>query len=183
MLGKTHVLGGTVASLALFCGMQKYGMLIEGVPELLQLGVILPYGIWTSTLPDYDQDKESRAEANPINLLIQKFFRILGTPHRGFASHVAPVLITLVVLKVFCNTSSIGGALLTLIMQGCFAGLFSHLVLDMFNGSGVTKYHLRFVPHNPAFNTDTPYELVWRRMLYVVALGLLCIVLGQAIVG
>ena len=52
MTGKTHVVGGNVFALGSYILMKKTGLLVDSVWEPLQLGIILPYATWASTLPD-----------------------------------------------------------------------------------------------------------------------------------
>lgn len=74
MTGKTHVVGGNVFALGSYILMKKTGLLVDSVWEPLQLGIILPYATWASTLPDLDQNNKNRIETNPINSVIRISF-------------------------------------------------------------------------------------------------------------
>ena len=93
MTGKTHVVGGNVFALGSYILMKKTGLLVDSVWEPLQLGIILPYATWASTLPDLDQNNKNRVETNPVNTAIQDLFRVIQAGHRSVKSHVAPCII------------------------------------------------------------------------------------------
>lgn len=137
MTGKTHVVGGNVFALGSYILMKKTGLLVDSVWEPLQLGIILPYATWASTLPDLDQNNKNRIETNPINSVIQDFFRIIQAGHRSVKSHVAPcvlagVLCIMSILgKSFFNLNQISTNILFLVLTGLFCGLLSHLILDL----------------------------------------------------
>ena len=76
MTGKTHVVGGNVFALGSYILMKKTGLLVDSVWEPLQLGIILPYATWASTLPDLDQNNKNRVETNPVNTA--KYFSPYG---------------------------------------------------------------------------------------------------------
>lgn len=185
MLGKTHVLGGMSCCLTVFVLMEHEGMLIPEVNELLQLGVALPYAVWASTLPDRDQDNRYKAEENPINLAVQKFFRLLKVPHRGAVSHLYPTVISYAILIYLLRCMLISTSISTsvcitlLIMVGISSGLLSHTILDCFTTQGICGGKIRFVPHNSALGTTGPdgkpsfYELSVRKGLYVITCILL----------
>lgn len=65
---------------------QALGMTITDVTPVLQLGIILPYAVWSSTLPDLDQDNSEVAAQSPFNLVIQKFFNAIKAGHRSARS-------------------------------------------------------------------------------------------------
>lgn len=69
MTAKTHVLGSMSLALGGYILMDKGGLLIPDVEPLIQLGIILPYSVWASTVPDLDQAHDSVAQSSPINLL------------------------------------------------------------------------------------------------------------------
>ena len=184
MTSKTHVLGGMALGIGGYMYSQKMGLTIDGVSPILQLGIILPYAIWSSTLPDLDQDNDDVAERNPINLVLQKFFNLIRAGHRSAKSHIYPMLVALV-CYVLClrgvMTNYIpgaGGSILQLITLGMFLGLFSHFLLDIMTEAGVQvgRIRLRIVPRMAMFGTGTTYELVVRRLLYVVCCALLVLV-------
>lgn len=185
MLGKTHVLGGMSCCLATFVLMEHEGMLIPEVNELLQLGVALPYAVWASTLPDRDQDNKYKAEENPINLAVQKFFRFLNVPHRGAISHLYPTIIVYAILIYLFRCALISPSISSnlciaiLITVGISSGLLSHTILDCFTMQGICGGKIRFVPRNSALGTTGPdgkpsfYERFCRKSLYVVTCILL----------
>lgn len=123
MTGKTHVVGGNVFALGSYILMKKTGLLVDSVWEPLQLGIILPYATWASTLPDLDQNNKNRVETNPINSVIQDFFRIIQAGHRSVKSHVAPCVIAGVLCimsilgKSFFNLNQISTNILFLVLN------------------------------------------------------------------
>lgn len=137
MTGKTHVVGGNIFALGSYILMKKTGLLVDSVWEPLQLGIILPYATWASTLPDLDQNNKNRVETNPINSVIQDFFRIIQAGHRSVKSHVAPCVIAGVLCimsilgKSVFNLNQISTNILFLVLIGLFCGLLSHLILDL----------------------------------------------------
>jgi membrane-bound metal-dependent hydrolase YbcI (DUF457 family) len=176
MTGKTHVLGGMTFALGGFLCMKAGGMLIPDVAEPLQLGIIMPYAIWSSTLPDLDQAKESVAQSSPINLVIQKIFTLVGAGHRSVKSHVIPMLISLVLylaigfgylLHGFNGTEITIIGLMTL---GIFLGLLSHFILDIMTRKGIKVGGIivRVVPDTDLFGTGTLYENIVRKCLYII---------------
>lgn len=50
MTAKTHVLGSMSLALGGYILMDKGGLLIPDVEPLIQLGIILPYSVWASTV-------------------------------------------------------------------------------------------------------------------------------------
>ena len=137
MTGKTHVVGGNVFALGSYILMKKTGLLVDSVWEPLQLGIILPYATWASTLPDLDQNNKNRVETNPVNTAIQDLFRVIQAGHRSVKSHVAPCIIVGVLCvmsilgKSFFNLNQISTNILFLVLTGLFCGLLSHLILDL----------------------------------------------------
>lgn len=137
MTGKTHVVGGNVFALGSYILMKKTGLLVDSVWEPLQLGIILPYATGASTLPDLDQNNKNRSETNPVNSVIQDFFRIIQAGHRSVKSHVAPCVIAGVLCimsilgKSVFNLNQISTNILFLGLIGLFCGLLSHLILDL----------------------------------------------------
>lgn len=106
MTAKTHVLGSMSLALGGYILMDKGGLLIPDVEPLIQLGIILPYSVWASTVPDLDQAHDSVAQSSPINLLIQRFFKIVKAGHRSVKSHVAPAFISLARLSFIVNMTT-----------------------------------------------------------------------------
>lgn len=185
--GKTHVLGGMAFGLGSYLAMKETGILVAGVPDIAQLGVMLPYAIWGSTFPDLDQENHQKAEDNPINLVFQKVFKAFGVKHRGAGSHVIPALAATAASGVLWWWMQIGKVPISiastiglLVCIGFACGVVSHLILDCFTMAGVHgiggKPVIRFVPHNSIFGTGTPYEMVWRKFLYVIDVILLVMV-------
>ena len=176
MTSKTHVLGGMAFGIGGYLYTQKMGLTIDGVSPILQLGIILPYAIWSSTLPDLDQDNDSVAFQSPLNLGIQKFFNVIGAGHRSAKSHVYPMLVSCVCYLLCLRgvmiqyIAGVSGVILQLILLGMFLGLFSHFLLDIMTESGVQfgGMRIRIVPKMEMFGTGTPYELIVRKILYVL---------------
>lgn len=75
MTAKTHVLGSMSLALGGYILMDKGGLLIPDVEPLIQLGIILPYSVWASTVPDLDQAHDSVAQSSPINFVNTKIFQ------------------------------------------------------------------------------------------------------------
>lgn len=181
MTGKTHVVGGNVFALGSYILMKKTGLLVDSVWEPLQLGIILPYATWASALPDLDQNNKNRVETNPINSVIQDFFRIIQAGHRSVKSHVAPCVIAGVLCimsileKSFFNLNQISTNILFLVLTGLFCGLLSHLILDLCTSDGIViaGKRIALVPKNPVFGTGTKYESIYRRICYVLSCLLL----------
>lgn len=176
MTGKTHVLGGMAFAVGGFICMEKTNMLIPDVNEGLQLGIILPYAIWASTLPDLDQNKDSVAQISPINLVIQKIFSFTGTKHRGWQSHILPVILAFLAYigtafgLIFKHSNGTEITIIGLIVLGLFLGLLSHMILDMMTRQGLKfgSINLRLVPDMDLFGAGTKYELIVRRILYII---------------
>lgn len=166
MTGKTHVVGGNVFALGSYILMKKTGLLVDSVWEPLQLGIILPYATWASTLPDLDQNNKNRVETNPINSVIQDFFRIIQAGHRSVKSHVAPCVIAGVLCimsilgKSFFNLNQISTNILFLVLTGLFCGLLSHLILDLCTNKGVIA---KIVPEE-----EMPYDPVSGKSLDIL---------------
>lgn len=181
MTAKTHVLGGMTLALGGFMYLDSSGLLIPDVNKVLQFGIIMPYAMWASTLPDLDQDKDSTAQNSPINFVIQKFFNVIGAGHRSAKSHIAPVIISLLLyLAIAFNFifRSFNGTEITIIglmVLGLFLGLFSHMLLDMMTKQGlrVGGVVLRIVPEADIFSTGSLYESMVRRALYIIVCVLL----------
>lgn len=176
MTAKTHVLGGMTFALGGFIYLKQTSMLIPDVNEALQIGIILPYAIWTSTVPDLDQNRDSLAYSSPINLAIQKVFAVIGAGHRSPKSHVYPMLLSLVLYVAtlfgfsFSNFNSAEITIIGLISLGIFLGLASHFLLDLMTRQGlkIGGVTLRLVPDLDAFGTGTYYETIVGRILYVI---------------
>lgn len=179
MLGKTHVLGGMALCMGTFVALDCNDMLVPNVSEALQIGLMLPYAIWSSTLPDRDQDNKYKAEENPINLLIQKFFRLLKVPHRGAVSHLYPsgfflgLAIGLMQMVLTTNNVSSNLCMGTLIVVGIACGLVSHTILDCFTIEGICGGKIRIVPRNSVFSSTcngkpSIWESFWRKTLYLL---------------
>lgn len=136
MTAKTHVLGSMSLALGGYILMDKGGLLIPDVEPLIQLGIILPYSVWASTVPDLDQAHDSVAQSSPINLLIQRFFKIVKAGHRSVKSHVAPAFISLAIYLALAfnmigrNLNGTEITILALAVLGITAGLVSHFLLD-----------------------------------------------------
>ena len=183
MTGKTHVVGGNVFALGSYILMKKTGLLVDSVWEPLQLGIILPYATWASTLPDLDQNNKNRVETNPVNTAIQDLFRVIQAGHRSVKSHVAPCIIVGVLCvmsilgKSFFNLNQISTNILFLVLTGLFCGLLSHLILDLCTSDGIViaGKRIALVPKNPVFGTGTKYESIYRRICYVLSCLLLII--------
>lgn len=183
MTGKTHVLGGMGFALGGFMCLQSANMLIPDVSEPLQLSIILPYAIWASTFPDLDQDKDSMGKNNPIDLLFQKMFKVVGAKHRGSKSHVVPMFFTLVLYVavafswIFNGMNGTEITIIGLITMGLFLGLLSHFVLDCMTRQGVDCFGLtiRLVPNTDMFGTGTMYETIVRRIIYFIDCALFII--------
>ena len=191
MTGKTHVVGGNVFALGSYILMKKTGLLVDSVWEPLQLGIILPYATWASTLPDLDQNNKNRVETNPVNAAIQDLFRVIQAGHRSVKSHVAPCIIVGVLCvmsilgKSFFNLNQISTNILFLVLTGLFCGLLSHLILDLCTSDGIViaGKRIALVPKNPVFGTGTKYESIYRRICYVLSCLLLImafVCIGQA---
>lgn len=185
MTAKTHVLGGMTLALGGFMYLDRSGLLLPDVNEALQMAIIMPYAIWSSTVPDLDQDKDSTAQNSPINFIIQKFFNLIGAGHRSFKSHIVPVIVSLLlyfaiafnlICKSFNGTETTIVGLITL---GLFLGLGSHMLLDMMTRQGLKLGNiiLRVVPDMDMFGTGTFYESIVRRVLYVIAFMLIVILI------
>lgn len=177
MTAKTHVLGGMTLALGGFMCLDAGGLLLPDVNKTLQLSIIMPYALWSSTLPDLDQDKDSTAQNSPINFVIQKFFNLIGAGHRSAKSHIVPVIVSLLlyfaiafnlIFKAFNGTET---TIIGLITLGFFVGLGSHMILDMMTKDGLKlgSITLRIVPELDIFRTGTFYESIVRRVLYVIA--------------
>lgn len=184
MTSKTHVLGGMVFGVGGYLYTQALGMTITDVTPVLQLGMILPYAVWSSTLPDLDQDNSEVAAQSPFNLVIQKFFNAIKAGHRSARSHIYPMLISfvayLILLRIMVggNIRDAESVMSGLIVQGIFLGLFSHFVLDIMTEAGVQlgKKRIRIVPKVQTFGTGTPYEDLVRKILYILLCGLFIMV-------
>lgn len=191
MTGKTHVVGGNVFALGSYILMKKTGLLVDSVWEPLQLGIILPYATWASTLPDLDQNNKNRVETNPVNTAIQDLFRVIQAGHRSVKSHVAPCIIVGVLCvmsilgKSFFNLNQISTNILFLVLTGLFCGLLSHLILDLCTSDGIViaGKRIALVPKNPVFGTGTKYESIYRRICYVLSCLLLIMAFSAHIKG
>ena len=176
MTGKTHVLGGMALGLGGFLCMRSAGMLIPDINEQLQVCIILPYAIWSSTVPDLDQDRESVGQKNPLNLFIQKIFKLTGAKHRSVKSHVVPMLISFVLYLlsafnfIWSNLNGTEISILNLITLGLFLGFLSHFILDIMTKEGITinGIAIRVVPDSSVFCTGSYYEIIVRRVLYAI---------------
>ena len=184
MTAKTHVLGGMTLALGGFMYLDSSGLLIPDVNKVLQLGIIMPYAIWSSTLPDFDQDKDSTAQNSPINFVIQKFFKLIGAGHRSAKSHIIPVIVSFILyLAIAFNfiCKSFNGTEITiigLITLGLFLGLTSHMLLDMMTKQAlrIGDIELRIVPDSDLFTTGSLYESIVRRALYIIVCILLILI-------
>lgn len=76
MTGKTHVVGGNVFALGSYILMKKTGLLVDSVWEPLQLGIILPYATWASTLPDLDQNNKTGLRQIQLTQLYRIFLEL-----------------------------------------------------------------------------------------------------------
>lgn len=185
MTAKTHVLGGMAMSVGGFLLLKDNGMLIPDVSEAIQVGIILPYAIWGSTLPDLDQDKEVTARNSPINYAIQKFFNLIKAGHRSAKSHIFPWVISILLYTAIAFNyigSNLNGTEVTiigLILLGLFFGLFSHFILDAMTRKGINigTVTIRLVPDTDVFGTGTHYEMIVRKVLYVITVILFILLL------
>lgn len=176
MTGRTHVLGGTAFALGGFLCLKAGDVLIPDVSDMLQLGIIMPYAIWSSTLPDLDQNKSETALHSPINLVIQKFFALIKAGHRSAKSHVIPVILSaLLYMALTFNVvgNSLNGTEISiagLMCLGFLLGVLSHFILDCMTRKGlkIGSLEIRFVPDLDMFGTGTPYEMIVRKILYVI---------------
>lgn len=168
-----------------FMYLEASNLLLPDVNEVLQLGIIMPYAIWSSTIPDLDQDKDSTAQNSPINFVIQKFFNLVGAGHRSYKSHIIPVIVSLLayfaiafnfIFKAFNGTEITIVGLITL---GLFLGLGSHMLLDMATKDGLKLggITLRIVPELDIFKTGSLYESIVRRILYVITVVLIALLI------
>lgn len=176
MTGRTHVLGGTAFALGGFLCLKAGDMLIPDVSDMLQLGIIMPYALWASTMPDLDQDKDTTAQSSPINLIIQKFFILIKAGHRSAKSHVVPVILSALIYVAltfnFIGTNLNGAeiSIASLITLGFLLGVFSHFILDCMTRKGlkIGSVVIRFVPDLDMFGAGTHYEMIVRKILYVI---------------
>lgn len=190
MTAKTHVLGSMSLALGGYILMDKGGLLIPDVEPLIQLGIILPYSVWASTVPDLDQAHDSVAQSSPINLLIQRFFKIVKAGHRSVKSHVAPAFISLATYLALAfnmigrNLNGTEITILALAVLGITAGLVSHFLLDIMTRDGITigKVNIRVVPDTALFGAGTDYERIVRRLLYVLTTVLFIYILFREVV-
>lgn len=181
MTGKTHVVGGNVLALGSYIIMRKTGLLVDSIWEPLQLGIILPYATWASTLPDLDQNNRNRIETNPLNSVVQDLFRVVQAGHRSVKSHIMPCVIVgvLCVLSILGKSvfklNQVSSNILFLLLIGLFCGLFSHLILDLCTSDGIyiAGKRIAFVPKSQLFGSGTRYESIFRRICYVLSCGLL----------
>ncbi len=191
MLGKTHTLGGSALALGSFLVLQEAGLLNIDLDAPAKLLCILPYSIWGATAPDLDREDMDVAMASPINLAIQKAFKLIGAGHRSAKSHVYPAILILLltVVSLFgVNIFSVqyvnSLAVYCAVLIGISAGLLSHLLLDMCTKDGI-KYkgkRYAFVPELDAFKTGSVYEKTFRHILYIINVLLFILLFSLEIV-
>lgn len=176
LVERTHVLGGTAFALGGFLVLRSTNNLIPDVSEVLQLGIIMPYAIWASTLPDLDQEKDTVAQKSPINLVIQKIFKLIGAGHRSVKSHILPAIISIILYFaiafgfMFASFNGTEISIAGLIFLGLSLGLSSHAVLDMmtYDGLNFGDVTVRFVPKSSTFKAGGMFEMLIRKILYLL---------------
>lgn len=82
MTGDTHKAGGMLCAVAGFLLLKQQGLLLSNVNELVQLGVLYPFAMWGSTLPDTDHDWSSCPNKGVPNYLINKLLHITTPVYR-----------------------------------------------------------------------------------------------------
>lgn len=117
MRGSTHMIGGAAAAFTV--------MTLTGISEFQTLAVGAVFGALGGLIPDIDHPNSKIAHKTGfIGAAISKIFH-----HRGIWHTPVLYAVVWVVLQV-CNGSSIWVNLL-------FAGIASHLLLDMLNPTGI----------------------------------------------
>lgn len=177
----THKAGGALFALAGFEILSKAGLISPEIHPAIALALMYPASSFGSTFPDLDHNLNSVKEHTPVNLVIHKLIHITKPKHRSWQTHSLLIAVLqsvlLYILLGLCKTNQWFGltetsiSIIYLIITGFSLGILSHLFLDMFTRAGiwlVPKVHLRLVPNSEAFGTDTPYETVWRVILYVL---------------
>lgn len=187
MTEKTHAVGSLVFATGAFLIMDKCNMLDTQIVKIAQYGIITPYALWGTQIPDFDQDNPNRIVTNPVNRLIMDLFKVLGAKHRGIISHVLPIFLSgIVCLLMQLSIITFGMHKLSLdvlhlMLLGLFLGLLSHLILDMCTKDGiyVCGKRVALVPKTDIFKTGSPYEKTFRSVLYIVCciLCIFCIIL------
>lgn len=177
MIGKTHTLGGSAFALGSYIVLRETGILNPDLDSVAQLACIMPYAMWSAKAPDFDQDIKDRAMASPIDLVMQKFFNLIGAGHRSLKSHVYPALIATVLsaisvtgVNIFGTASNNSAIIYCMVILGMAMGLLSHLLLDLCTKDGIHANGKRyaFVPEIDLFKTDGIVEQIVRRFLYVL---------------
>lgn len=112
MQGNTHRMGGVCAALGAYIIADNNGLLLTGVTPALQLAVIYPFSMWSSTASDLDHHKGSIPSRDPASMLIYhalhlgkkpaemlekrpggkktfayKFFNLFNAKHRAWQTH------------------------------------------------------------------------------------------------
>lgn len=167
MMGKTHSVGGIVSVLGGYLVLKTNGYLVNDVSPILQLAVMYPFAIWSSTAPDLDHHADSSPAKDPVSKLINRGLHIFNKPtevidntmgiftskktfpqklvtslackHRSWQTHseVPILLMYLLLAKVLTLPLSIENTILTLIVMGIALGFMSHIFLDMLTMAGI----------------------------------------------
>lgn len=193
MLGRTHYVGGAIAGLGAIQYLSSMGLMIPDVPFLVQCAITYPAASYGSVFLDFDQSEESIPIKSPMSMLVHDTLIGLGARHRTWHTHGLDFIGGLCFLAIVLATfgpiffarlagyglpledfvlffSSLGFAILRLMVIGFCFGVLSHLVLDMFTRAGIPllskkKVHLRFVPDHERYAAGSPYELRFRKVL------------------
>ena len=184
MMGKTHKAAGCLAMLLAYEVLDSKGLILQNVNPFVQLAVMYPACSWASTAPDLDQSSmDTIPEKTPISLLLYHILHIGRIKHRSWQTH-SPWMFLVIVDSLWgslywlytATGASLNVIILRLILTGFSVGFASHLIMDMFTYEGIPiggKKHIRLVPHTDTFKTNTTYETVVRRLLYVAIIGII----------
>lgn len=177
MTGRTHKLSGKVIASLAFISLNFETLLVTLKSGLLQsnltvlkitnfktewktvltalamLLMLRTFSKVTSVLPDLDQQSQAIPyKDNLIARFVNKILLALNQHHRSHATHtisttvVISVILAILSLSYFSKTS-----LVTVVTLGYACGIVSHILADMFNGTGVypflfSKKKVAFVP-------------------------------------
>lgn len=177
MTGRTHKLSGKLMASLMFVGLSSE-KLITGISYLMghdfsEITAKITTGTYwldvfesiailvllriiakaASVIPDYDQKADSMPNKDS---LLAKFFNkllgILGAHHRSRHTHSIDLSLIFCAGIVFVSAYFTGSTSVTTVLAGGIAcGILSHIVADMFNGTGVhitflSKKMVSFVP-------------------------------------
>lgn len=181
MMYATHKAGGALFALVGFELLRSNQLLIPDLEPWVQLIMLYPAASFGSTYPDLDHHWGSVKEKTPFNFLVHKVIHLSKPKHRSWQTHC--ILLTIAELAVLFSLiyaltvipqavlSTTAIAIIRLLVMGFGLGVFSHLFLDAFTTQGVhliPGVMVRLVPKSKTFSTDTPYETVWRVLLYIL---------------